>query len=295
MGAVTFSLDIKLLEELKNSCDFGIFVETGTFKGDTVDATRSYFNNVRSIEMSRTLYEAARERFIDDDKVDLYLGDSAEILGRMSTELSKESVLYWLDAHWCVADSTSGETSQCPLLMEIQQIHKLNIDSVILIDDARLFLAPPPAPHDVAQWPTLHQIIESLQSISTQHEIMIVNDIIAFYPNAAKEAVVKYARGQGVDWLDAANCLKQNGSFLTQLEEKEAVIQNQQNVITEQKPSNVGFLNQLEEKEAVIQDQHQTVSELQLLNDSLLKQLEEYSLSIVTRAARRVRRLISPG
>lgn len=297
MGAVTFSLDIKLLEELINSCDFNFFVETGTFKGDTVDAVRSYFDNVRSVEMSQTLYEAAKERFVDDDKVNLLHGDSAEILGSMSKELAKESVLYWLDAHWCVADSTSGETSQCPLLMEIQQIQNLNIDSVILIDDARLFLAPPPAPHDVAQWPTLHQIIESLQSISTQHEIMVVNDIIAFYPNAAKPAVVKYARDHGVDWLNAANCLKQSGTFLKQLEEKEAVIQTQdqalkqavteqQHELTEQKLVNSSFLKQLEEKEAVIQEQDQAlkqagkdqqyeIDEQKLANNSFLKQLDE--------------------
>jgi len=194
-----------LLNQLQDSCNFQFFVETGTFNGDTVDAVKPHFNKVYSVELSEILYKAAKKRFIDDDKVEIFHGDSSEILKNISAQLSDETVLYWLDAHWCVADNTSGDKSQCPLLNEIKNINTLNGDSVILIDDARLFMAPPAVPHDVTQWPDLSQVINSLQSISSQHEIMIVNDVIAFYPQVAKESIIRYARDCGVDWLDAAN------------------------------------------------------------------------------------------
>ena len=31
-----------------------------------------------------------------------------------SLAISRETFLFWLDAHWCVADETAGGISQCP-------------------------------------------------------------------------------------------------------------------------------------------------------------------------------------
>jgi hypothetical protein len=72
---------------------------------------------------------------------------------------------------------------------------------VVLIDDARLFLAPPPLPSSADQWPSLSDVIERLRALSQTHEMMVVNDVIAFYPNESRAAMVKYAREHGVDWL----------------------------------------------------------------------------------------------
>ena len=281
MGAVTFSLDIKLLEELKNNCDLNFFVETGTFRGETVETVKPYFKKIFSIEMSEILFENAKKRFQTDEHVSVFQGDSGKVLGELSRQIAQESTLYWLDAHWCVADSTSGETSQCPLLNEIKQINNLNLNSVILIDDARLFLAPPPAPHDVAQWPTFHQIVEGLQDLSKDHEIMVINDIIAFYPSSANDAVVRYARDHGIDWLNAVNCLKQDGSFLKQLEDKEFVIQGleaakceQQTALTQKEYLNGVLSSQIEEKEVVIQELLHSNKEHKRMNENLIEQVE---------------------
>jgi hypothetical protein len=198
MGAVSFSLDIRLVEQLKKVLPLDVFVETGTFKGDTIQSVLPFFRKLVTVELSPQLWKDAAARFAGESRVEVLLGSSPEFLSAVDHDAS---VLFWLDAHWCIAENTSGEHSQCPLLDEIRAIGRLAEHSVLLIDDARLFLAPPPEPHDVAQWPTFEQIDRALRELSSRHELMIVNDIIAFFPASVRESVIAYARRCGVDWL----------------------------------------------------------------------------------------------
>lgn len=231
MGAVSFSLDPNLVSALRTVLDVGTLVETGTFQGATIERFAAEFDSIVSIEMSEKLWRSAADKFKEQAHVKTLLGDSSSILKDLAPSLRQKGVLYWLDAHWCEAENTAGLMSQCPLLEEIAAIESLNSQSVIIIDDARLFLAPPLAPHEISQWPSLQKILEGLLKLSDQHEVMVVNDVIVFYPLVARDAVVSFAQANGIDWLDAANCLKQSGTFLSQLEEKERVIQDQEAAI----------------------------------------------------------------
>ena len=146
MGAVSFSLDHRLVTELQSALPLRVLFETGTFQGDTVAELQSYFDEVVSVELSESLCIEAVERFKSYPHVKILKGNSSEQLHVLQDELKDTGVLYWLDAHWCAATNTAGELSQCPLLEELQAIGKLNSKSVILIDDARLFLATPTTP-----------------------------------------------------------------------------------------------------------------------------------------------------
>jgi hypothetical protein len=146
MGAVTFSLDMRLLTALKAELSLNAFVETGTFRGDTIAEVAEYFDEVYSIELSAELSEAASARFATQPRVTILHGSSSQKLAEIRSAFDGKSALFWLDAHWCVASGTAGASSQCPLLDELRAINILNEQSVILIDDARLFLAPPLAP-----------------------------------------------------------------------------------------------------------------------------------------------------
>jgi len=225
MGAVNFSLDKRLVEALKLMLPLKVLVETGTFQGDTLANLQDSFEILHSIELSPQYHQAAVTRFAGASHIHLHQGESSKVLLQLRSTMETDCVLYFLDAHWCVAANTAGEASQCPLLDELRAIGQLNTESVVLIDDARLFLAPPLAPHEISQWPNFHQITAQLLAISPHHEIMVVNDVIAFFPSRVKHAMASYAQVCGVDWLVAANCLKDNGSFMQQLEEKESVIQ----------------------------------------------------------------------
>jgi GT2 family glycosyltransferase len=211
-----------------------VFVETGTFKGDTVESLSKYFDKLITIEFSEQLWSVATARFKDVGNIETHLGNSPEVLAKLRPALMNLSSLFWLDAHWCVAENTAGNQSQCPLLDEIRAINKLSDSSVLLIDDARLFLAPPPAPHDVSQWPSFEEIIAALRRLSDQHELMIVNDTIIFYPKEIKNSVAMYARTCGVDWLSVAPYLDPKNDLLQSLEEKEKIIQLQHALLQRQ-------------------------------------------------------------
>lgn len=226
MGAVSFSLDQRLVTSLKEVLALNVFCETGSFKGDTINTLHPFFDRLVTIELSEPLWKEVSSRFSEITKVQAYLGNSSQILSEIIPTLKNESVLYWLDAHWCVADDTSGEQSQCPLLDEIHAIGSLNDTSAIIIDDARLFLAPPAEPHEVSQWPTIDAIVTALRHISPLHELMVVNDVIVFYPKAACHAVTGFARKHGVDWLRASQSLEENATLRVMLEEKDTELRN---------------------------------------------------------------------
>jgi glycosyltransferase involved in cell wall biosynthesis len=239
MGAVTFSLDIRLVNVLKSVLPLNEFIETGTFKGDAAAEMGLLFDRVVTIELSEALAADAVNRFNENPKILVLQGNSADKLHELRPDLERISALYWLDAHWCVADDTAGELSQCPLMNELKAIGHLNDKSVILIDDARLFLAPPLLPHEISQWPRFHQIVMFLLTMSPDHELMVVNDVIVFFPSPVRHAMESYAQSYGLDWLDASNCLKENASFMQQLVDKESVIQQQSFDLARSQPDHV--------------------------------------------------------
>lgn len=201
MGAVDFSIDRKLVESLRESLPLDVFVETGTFEGEAVARVRELFGEIHTVELSDHYHAVATERFAADPHVTVHHGDAPRVLEELRPSLEGKSVLYWLDAHWCVADETAGEQSQCPLLDELASLGRLDETSVVLVDDARLFLATPPAPHEVSAWPRFHEVAQALARLGPAHELMVVNDVIAFFPPAALPAVTRYARTHGIDWL----------------------------------------------------------------------------------------------
>lgn len=208
MGAVSFSIDVTLVERLREALPLSTFVETGTFEGDAVAHVLPLFEEIYTVELSDEHYAKAAARFRSDEKVRVHHGDSSELLASMQSSLEGKSALYWLDAHWCVANDTAGAQSQCPLLDELDAIGKLNSTSVVLIDDARLFLCTPPDPHETEHWPTLQEVLRSLFSLSSTHEVMVVNDVIAFYPASIAKTMSGYAHAHSIDWLSVLHRLE---------------------------------------------------------------------------------------
>ena len=252
MGAVSFSLDPALLECLRGALPISTFVETGTFRGDTVALAAPFVKKVITVEISEALWKEAVARFAGVGNVEVHLGESPEVLAGIRGRLGGESTLFWLDAHWCVAESTGGERSQCPLLDEIAAIGGLGPLSVVLIDDARLFLARPPEPHEATQWPSFGQILAALRGLSDRHQVTVVNDVIAFYPPGAASALDDYARQEGVDWLRARQSLDENALLRAAVEEKEGLIHALHDAAGKGLGREIDLTRQLVAKEAVI-------------------------------------------
>jgi hypothetical protein len=200
MGAVHFSIDRRLLARLTELLPLEVFVETGTYEGDSVQAATEFFDELHTIELSDELFAGAAERFKDTPQVQVHHGSSPDVLEELSGQLSRRSVLYWLDAHWCGEASAGGEV-ECPLLFELEAIGSLGERSVVMIDDARLFLAPPPAPSSPDQWPSFSDLLSRLSAIGPEHELTVIDDVIVFFPPEIREPLRLFARENAIDWL----------------------------------------------------------------------------------------------
>lgn len=200
MGAFHFSLDIGLMKVLQENLELEIFVETGTFQGETLQAVSSYFREIHSVELSAELHELAASKFRNSPHIHLYQGNSAQTLVEIRSKISAPA-LYWLDAHWCVSDKTAGEKSQCPLLDELAALDPLRESDVVLIDDARLFLAPPHAPHEISDWPSFQDILNKFYSMRRGHHMMVLDDVIAIFPASVSESLKQYGAEHGVNLL----------------------------------------------------------------------------------------------
>jgi len=226
MGAISFSIDVDLVAFLARLLPFEIFVETGTFEGESIDRIKPYFNRFYSVELSEHYWHLSKKRFENDPLVTVINGHAPVFLKELMPELKEKSVLFWLDSHWCDAKATGGETSQCALLEELNAIDFLGNDSVVLIDDARLFLCPPGVPHDYIQWPDLNAVIRTLQQKSNTHELMVMNDVMVYFPSRLKDRVRSYGHEHGVDWLTIADMYRQTKDVIAELDAKENEIKS---------------------------------------------------------------------
>jgi len=114
-------------------------VETGTYLGAMIKATRDTFARVYSIELDPQLYERARKRFAEPGRVSILHGDSGEVLPRLLADL-REPCLFWLDAHHSGMVTARGRL-ESPVMQELRAIldHPLE-GHVVLIDDAQAFV-----------------------------------------------------------------------------------------------------------------------------------------------------------
>ena len=226
MGAISFSLDPKLAQTLQKALQCDTFFESGGFEGDTTAVLQHRFKRVISVELAPAYAQMLRERFGGSKSVEIIEGDSAAALERLHPHLRTERVLYWLDAHWCDAAAVDTASPQCPLLQELRAIGTLNDYSAVIIDDARLFLAPPLAPHQVSDWPNWSDISRTIEiNSSLTHDVMVVNDCIVVFPRSARADLTEYAQSSGADWLKIADLSREHPTMAAAAEERLRLIQ----------------------------------------------------------------------
>ncbi len=176
MGLINFGVPEEEIEFLKHVMKLDVFVEGGTYKGGTAKSMGEKFRKIFTIEKSDIMFEIAKETLKDTNNITLLKGDTREHLD--SIIANNENILFWLDAHWSGGD-TYGEEDECPLIEELDIIFKYQKNYVILIDDARLFLAPPPYPHNYNNWQSLTDI---MKVIPESWELIEFEDVIYLFP-----------------------------------------------------------------------------------------------------------------
>jgi len=151
-----------LANDLQEALNIQTFIETGTYKGHTAFWASGQFDKVVTFELDESRYHRLQPQHINAANCNFVLGDSGTLLADILAPID-ESIMFWLDAHGLnnPAEITGVET-ECPLMNELRIItewmDKNKQDCVLLIDDARLFVKPPPEPWHPERWPNIVEI-----------------------------------------------------------------------------------------------------------------------------------------
>ena len=180
-----------LISLLQKEYNIETFIEAGTFQGVTAVWASTLFKNVFTIELSEQLYTNTSANYQHIQHIKFLYGHTVEHLKAIVPQL-QGSALFWLDAHWS-GGITAGQEEECPILRELQIIKESEWEHFILIDDARLFLSPPPAPHQLEQWPALHEVIAELLTFKSQY-VVVIEDAIICVPENAKSVLGTYCQ-----------------------------------------------------------------------------------------------------
>jgi hypothetical protein len=147
-----------------------VFIETGTYYGDTVAAVKDMYANVISIEVDETIYKKACARFANDKNVRIAQGDCASEMPAILATL-QEPAVFWLDGHYSGGETGKGEVED-PILISLNQIaaHPVR-DHVIFVDDARTF--------DGREGrPDISAVFNCIKQINSRYIIRVQSDII---------------------------------------------------------------------------------------------------------------------
>lgn len=147
-----------------------VFIETGTYYGDMVEAVKRLYGSVISIEVDGELYRKACERFVADTHVSIVHGDCARKMPEILAGLHEPAV-FWLDGHYSGGITGKGEVED-PILISLNQIAAHPVRGhVIFVDDARTF--------DGREGrPDISDVFNYIKRIDGRYIIRVQSDII---------------------------------------------------------------------------------------------------------------------
>jgi hypothetical protein len=124
----------KVVREYGEKYGLKTFVETGTYYGEMVAAMKSHFDRIYSIEYVPGLAERATRKFVRDQHVRIFCGDSRAVIPEILALLNAPA-LFWLDAGYY--GWVGKRTDDQRLSAELDAILSHRYKHVILLDDAR--------------------------------------------------------------------------------------------------------------------------------------------------------------
>lgn len=230
------ALDVAFVAPLAKHFGLEVFVETGTYRGDTLAAMRGLFSRLVSVELASELVQAARQRFAGDEAISIVEADAARGLAAALEATGPRPALIWLDAHYSGGPTAKGE-GNTPILAEIDTIlAQRNGRDVVLVDDARLFWPMPEGflGHDTLEgYPPLSGLADRLRGAG--YDVFVLGDALLAAPHglqpsptllAATASRLK-APGSAVDVAIEQGILSAAGSERVALAEASALIEAQ--------------------------------------------------------------------
>lgn len=200
MGIVRMGVPEELTLFLKEHFKSEVLIETGTFYGSTTLWASKHFKKVHTIEFSEQIYQVTSQKYTHVPNISFHYGDSRKLLKNiLQTVTTDQTIILWLDAHWSSGE-TYGETDNCPLIKELEIIEQSKKNACILIDDARLFVVPPPKPSNYHQYPGIQDIVKIY---GDDKFIAIYEDVIIIVPSLLKSILQEYLQFRTTaDWQE---------------------------------------------------------------------------------------------
>ena len=131
------------------------FVESGTYRGDTVAFLEKHVERIWSIEIEPALYERAAARFAGSPNVTIIRGDATEHLPRVLRDEVTTPALIFLDGHFSGGVTGMGDLTEPAVeILSILAGAGVPPGSTIVVDDVRLFGGDP-------EFPTLDALIDA--------------------------------------------------------------------------------------------------------------------------------------
>lgn len=210
MGFVRMGPPEDLILSLKEKFEINNFIETGTYMGATAKWASQYFEKVSTIEKSGAIFSVATSNLNGIENINIINSDSRDAL-RELVRVIKEPAIFWLDSHWS-GGATYGEGDECPLIEELDIIYQSGVPHLILIDDARLFLSPPPTPHDTEHWPTISDVLFCINNYDKESYTIVIDDVIVSVPQFAKGLLIDFSKKHADQALKKYT--RRNSSFI---------------------------------------------------------------------------------
>ena len=118
-----------------------LVIETGSHLGDGINKfIENGFERIVSIEIDTILFEHCKNRFRDNESVEMVNGNSVDYL-RENIQKMPDEVLFFLDAHFSGGITSYADGQKVPLLEELEIILSgfMGDTCSIIIDDADYF------------------------------------------------------------------------------------------------------------------------------------------------------------
>ena len=133
---------------MNNNLKDSLWIETGTYYGETTKLLSKISKKTISIEADKNLFETSNRILKKFKNVEILNGKSEDLLDKViSKNLNFKNVCIYLDAHLCQdhlknTKTFGNENTATPILNELEIVSKY-VSSfekiVVLIDDIRLF------------------------------------------------------------------------------------------------------------------------------------------------------------
>jgi len=154
-----------------------VLIETGTYRGDMINACRDAFDQIYSIELDDDLFAEAARRFARYPHISIRHGVSGSVLPVLLSTIAVPC-LFWLDGHYCASVSAKGQV-ETPIVHELEAILRHRTPGhAVLIDDARCFTGK-------NDYPTIDQLRSFVLAHKPEWEFQVEGDIVRTH---AKEA-----------------------------------------------------------------------------------------------------------